>query len=90
MSNNYEQRLEAVEEEVRHIKSAFIKNEYGDPDYSGHRAYHREANNDEMASKKRSSDIKTNILTWLIGAVITVLLANVFQLNPEILARIGK
>ena len=90
MSDNHEQRIEALEEEVRHIKSAFIRNEYGETDYAGHRVFHREITKDEEDHKKRKSDVKTNILTWLVGAIITVLLTNIFQLNPEVLSIIGK
>lgn len=85
-----EERLDIVENDIKHIKSAFIKGEYGEPEYTSHRVYHRQVQDSEDAGRKRISDIKTNILTWVAGAIITIVLAQIFQIDPEVLKLLGK
>ncbi len=76
--------------EVNHLQAAFIKDEYDLPDYTGHRIYHRKQAEDQINHDKSNNTIISNIKSWAIIGVITILLMQVLQYGPTIAAFLGK
>jgi hypothetical protein len=73
--------------DIRELKSAFPKNEDGEPDYLLHRAYHKEEKLEKENAEKRKENVKTNILTWGCIGIIAVVLTTIIQ-HPSILLSI--
>ena len=46
------QRLAAIELDVSNIKTAFLKNDLGTPDYDGHRVKHKKDDQDDNTLKQ--------------------------------------
>ena len=55
------------------VESAFIKDEEGNPDYAGHRIYHRNKEHEKEDLAKSRHRILSDVTTWLIIGVLTVL-----------------
>lgn len=66
------------------LDSAFIKDESGDPDFAGHRMYHKKKQQEEKIYKEQRAILKRNILAWAIIGILTIVGSNFVQiyLNP--------
>jgi len=61
------------------IESAFLHDERGNPDYSGHRLTHREQVTRAEDIKRAKASILKNITTWALIGVLTVIGSNFAQ-----------
>lgn len=85
-------RLEdSVEELKKSLESAFPKDEDGNVDYSGHRAFHRREKDAEKRSIDSLADFKKNIITWAVIGLITLVVSALGRnyLDP-LLTLVGK
>lgn len=82
--------LKTLQEDVRKLKSAFPKDEYEEPDYSGHRKFHRDVTTNEEDARKKKSEIQVSIVTWIVMAIVTVVLSLLINGNVDISKLLGK
>ncbi len=66
------ERIDKLEQDVKALTSAFLKEEDGSPDFPGHRLYHRRRDEEEKDSKKKRSDVTTNLITWAVAGILTL------------------
>lgn len=85
--------LELVRSEVanlnRKLESAFTKDEYDQPDYIGHRTYHRKKLNSENELAHSKVVLSRNIITWLIIGCITILGSTLVEVYIAPLLRVA-
>lgn len=62
------------------VESAFLKDEYGEVDYVGHRIQHRKQADSEKEYKASRNAIIKNIISWLIIGVLTIIGTSITQL----------
>lgn len=61
------------------LESAFIKDDSGEPDFFGHRLYHKKRDEEEKSNIKVKNHVKGEISTWVIIGIITILGSSVIQ-----------
>lgn len=59
-------RIEAVEREIADIKTAFLKDDLGRPDYNGHRL----ATKEHQQAKEAMGDLKKSAANRIVNAVL--------------------
>lgn len=84
------QILEEIQDCVKDIRSAFLKNDDGDPDYAGHRHYHKVKVEEAKEVKTKKDKITSDLLTWAIIGLITLILSELIRSGPGILSFLGK
>lgn len=67
--------IEELKEDIKKIKSAFIKDDDNEPDYSGHKYFHKKEHDSSQEMKRKRSEVTTNIITWAIMALITIIVS---------------
>ena len=82
--------LEKIHSEIKAINSAFAKNEDGEPDYQAHRLVHRKQVEQLELDKQKSREIYTNVITWAVIGLISLVLTIVFQNWPLLPLILGK
>lgn len=73
------QRLDKLENDVKDIKRAFPKSEFGEIDYQGHREYHKNLMDAAQAEKAFWDDLKTDLVkkgTWFGLLILAGLILN--------------
>jgi hypothetical protein len=71
---NIEHKLDLILDEVKHMRSAFPKNEDGEVDYDGHRKYHESLIRAAEAQEAFWNDLKKEVIKkGIIGALIIAL-----------------
>jgi hypothetical protein len=67
-------KLDLILDEVKHMRSAFPKNEDGEVDYDGHRKYHESLIRAAEAQEAFWNDLKKEVIKkGIIGALIIAL-----------------
>ena len=82
--------LKVIQEDVKKLKSALPKDEYDEPDYAGHRKFHRDITTNEADSKKKRSEIQVSIVTWVVMAIVTIILSLLINGSVDISKLMGK
>lgn len=76
MSAEENELLHEIHRELKHltsrVESAFVKDEDGNPDYTGHRLYHRKQDLEQEAMQKSRNKVLSDIATWLIIGFLTI------------------
>lgn len=57
---------------VTKVESAFTKDEDGNPDYSGHRKFHKEQDSAKEDYEESKKKIIRNIISWASIGILTV------------------
>lgn len=60
------ERIEAVEREIADIKTAFLKDDLGRPDYNGHRL----ATKEHQQAKEAMGELKKSAANRIVNAVL--------------------
>ena len=68
-----------LKELTQKVEAAFIKDEDGEPDYSGHRIYHRKVNNSEAQFQLSKSKVIKDVTSWAIIGILTVIGSGLFH-----------
>lgn len=75
--DNNEQLLRDIHSELKtltqKVESAFIKDETGEPDYFGHRLYHKRKQDSEVSTAASNVKVRSNIITWVAIGLATIL-----------------
>jgi hypothetical protein len=75
--SNNEQLLRDIHSELKtltqKVESAFIKDETGEPDYFGHRLYHKRKQDSEAHTAESNIKVRSNIITWIAIGLATIL-----------------
>lgn len=79
--------LEDLEEKV---ESAFLRDEQGVPDYSGHRTTHKDQVVKAEDIKRTKASIIKNIATWAAIGLLTVVGSNLAQVHLWAAAIVAK
>lgn len=58
------------------VDSAFTKDEFGHPDFAGHRLYHKKVQETENRYREQKAILKRNILAWAIIGILTIVGSN--------------
>lgn len=66
-------RLGRVETELVNIKSAFIRNDLGEPDYESHRKDIVEKARNVVAMDSYKQEATRKIVGWLVAAILTLM-----------------
>ena len=61
------------------VESAFLRDEQGTPDYSGHKSTHKAVALKEEELKRTKATIIKNITTWAVIGVLTVIGSSLAQ-----------
>jgi len=65
------ERIEAVEREIADIKTAFLKDDLGRPDYNGHRL----ATKEHQQAKEAIGELKKSAANRIVNAAIGAILS---------------
>lgn len=84
MGESKEDIIQELVQDVRDIKSAFPKDEDGEPDYAGHKVFHKDQVSLEEEAKRRKKTLLSNIFTWLAIGICTLILSKL-QIDPELI-----
>lgn len=79
--------IERHEIDIRALKGAFDKDESGDPDYVGHRMFHRSRVESNIDGRKRRTEILANVGSWAVIGVISILISQYLPKILEVLAK---
>jgi hypothetical protein len=58
---------------TQRLESAFVKDESGDPDFSGHKQFHIKQIRDEENTRDSKNHLFKEVLTWVFIGVMTFL-----------------
>lgn len=76
MSMEDNELLHEIHRELKHltskVESAFVKDEDGNPDYSGHRLYHRRKDLEHETLQKSKNKVLSDVATWLLIGFLTI------------------
>lgn len=70
-------RLSSIEHRAGYVASAFPKNDLGKPDYDGHRKSHILMINDANIVAGYKQSVTKQVLSIIVTAIVTLLLAGV-------------
>ncbi|HEY9703306.1 MAG TPA: hypothetical protein V6C58_12710 [Allocoleopsis sp.] len=70
------------------FESAFIKDDSGEPDYFGHRLYHKKKQEEENTNKEVKTHVKGEISTWAIILIITIFGSSILQAFTQHLIKV--
>lgn len=77
--------LHEIHRELKHltqrVESAFVKDEDGVPDYTGHRNFHKKVSVEEQLYNQNKSKVVRDIVTWCIIGIVSIIggsLANTY------------
>lgn len=82
--------LEDLVRDVRALQAAFIRDDDGSPDYSEHKQFHKIQHDQAGAIKARNSKVISNVITWIIIGILTLLVNHFLPLFTQVLAVGGK
>lgn len=54
------------------VESAFVKDDDGEPDYAGHKMYHKKQQDDDEEYAKHRARLLREVLTWIVIGVLSV------------------
>jgi len=74
------------DKDIKDLKSAFDTDAKGEPDFYGHRKDHGEKK-EEVQQKK---EILTNVSSWAVIGLLTLMLSHFIQGIKDFLSTIGK
>jgi len=75
-----QRQLDTIESrQASHIR-AFTKNDLGEPDYDGHRAYHTRSNKANENLEKYKTSLTKSLLEWIMKGGIVLMGAGVLSL----------
>lgn len=66
------------------LESAFVKDESGEPDYSGHKQFHVNMINEEKDSRDSKNHLFKEVLVYTVIGLLTFLATSVFHGTPLI------
>ncbi len=71
------------------VESAFIKDDNDEPDFVGHRLYHKKQKDNEEEYLKSKALILRNIVTWLVIGLLTIVGSALMQVYilPGVVAK---
>jgi hypothetical protein len=61
------------------VESAFVKDDDGMPDFTGHRSFHKRVSTEEQLFKQNRSKVFRDIATWAIIGIITIIGSSLFN-----------
>ena len=69
MDTQHSELLHEIHRELKtlttKVESAFVKDDDGEPDYAGHRFYHKKQNESDAEYSKHRAKIFREIVTWI-------------------------
>lgn len=65
------------------LESAFVKDESGEPDYSGHKQFHINQMNDEKDSRDSKNHLFKETLVYVTIAILTFIASSVWHALPK-------
>lgn len=84
------ERIDKLEADIKALTSAFLKDDDGSPDFIGHRIFHKTVEEEAEDNRRKKADVATNITTWAVTGLITVLITLLAQNWPALSALIVK
>lgn len=54
------------------VESAFVKDDDGEVDYSGHKQYHKKQNESEAEYSKHRARVLREVVTWIVIGILSV------------------
>ena len=82
--------ITAIKSRLEKLEGAFIKDEEGLIDFSGHKIFHRETMQAKEELKKKKSDIIKSVLEWMAIAAATIILSHILPMDASIISNIPK
>lgn len=86
MNKDIEDMVKKQGEEIKVIQSAFDTNEDGTPEYEQHKKDHGK----EKEIRETRSQILSDVSSWAVIGIITLMLSHFFQSIKTFLTTIGK
>ena len=83
MDTQHSELLHEIHRELKtlttKVESAFVKDDDGEPDYAGHRFYHKKQNESDAEYSKHRAKIFREIVTWIAIGILSVVGTSIFQ-----------
>lgn len=83
MDTQHSELLHEIHRELKtlttKLESAFVKDDDGEPDYAGHRFYHKKQNESDAEYSKHRAKILREIITWIAIGILSVIGTSIFQ-----------
>ena len=83
MDTQHSELLHEIHRELKtlttKLESAFVKDDEGEPDYAGHKLYHKKQNESDIEYSKHRAKILREIITWIAIGILSVIGTSVFQ-----------
>lgn len=86
MNKDIEDIVKKQGEEIKVIQSAFDTDEKGNPDYEQHKKDHGK----EKETRENRSRILSDVSSWAVIGIVTLMLSHFFQSIKTFLTTIGK
>lgn len=86
MSSDLKEQVDKHEKEIECIKSSFVPDDEGNPDYESHKKDHEE----RSKIRETRSQILSDVSSWAVIGIITLMLSHFVQNIKTFLAALGK